>query len=145
MWIVKEKSAVNFDPTWIWIWWIKKCKKKNHLDIYLDWQKEPSHTILYIERISQNTTEYHRYNIIVIFSFSCSITYLFTYLSTYSQTVLCGMGELHIEIIHDRIKREYNIETHLGPLQVAYRETIIHSATASGKANANCLLIIITC
>ncbi|ROI16640.1 Ribosome-releasing factor 2, mitochondrial [Anabarilius grahami] len=47
------------------------------------------------------------------------------------QTVLCGMGELHIEIIHDRIKREYNIETHLGPLQVAYRETIIHSATAS--------------
>ncbi|XP_048044474.1 ribosome-releasing factor 2, mitochondrial [Megalobrama amblycephala] len=47
------------------------------------------------------------------------------------QTVLCGMGELHIEIIHDRIKREYNIETHLGPLQVAYRETIVHSATAT--------------
>lgn len=40
------------------------------------------------------------------------------------QTILCGMGELHIEIIHDRIKREYGIETHLGPLQVAYRETI---------------------
>ncbi|KAG1937567.1 ribosome-releasing factor 2, mitochondrial isoform X1 [Pimephales promelas] len=47
------------------------------------------------------------------------------------QTVLCGMGELHIEIIHDRIKREYNIETHLGPLQVAYRETIVQSATAT--------------
>ncbi|XP_051749482.1 ribosome-releasing factor 2, mitochondrial isoform X1 [Ctenopharyngodon idella] len=47
------------------------------------------------------------------------------------QTVLCGMGELHIEIIHDRIKREYNIETHLGPLQVAYRETIVHSANAT--------------
>lgn len=46
------------------------------------------------------------------------------------QTVLCGMGELHIEIIHDRIKREYKIETHLGPLQVAYRETILQSATA---------------
>jgi len=44
------------------------------------------------------------------------------------------MGELHIEIIHDRIKREYNIETHLGPLQVAYRETIVQSATATGKA-----------
>ncbi|KAM4634449.1 ribosome-releasing factor 2, mitochondrial isoform 2-T3 [Polymixia lowei] len=42
------------------------------------------------------------------------------------QTILCGMGELHIEIIHDRIKREYGIETHLGPLQVAYRETILH-------------------
>lgn len=40
------------------------------------------------------------------------------------QTILCGMGELHIEIIHDRIRREYGIETHLGPLQVAYRETI---------------------
>ncbi|XP_056146803.1 ribosome-releasing factor 2, mitochondrial [Lampris incognitus] len=41
------------------------------------------------------------------------------------QTILCGMGELHIEIIHDRIRREYGIETHLGPLQVAYRETIL--------------------
>ncbi|KAK2818740.1 hypothetical protein Q5P01_024301 [Channa striata] len=45
------------------------------------------------------------------------------------QTVLCGMGELHIEIIHDRIRREYGIETHLGPLQVAYRETILHEAS----------------
>uniref|UniRef100_A0A4W6F2I8 Ribosome-releasing factor 2, mitochondrial n=1 Tax=Lates calcarifer TaxID=8187 RepID=A0A4W6F2I8_LATCA len=48
------------------------------------------------------------------------------------QTVLCGMGELHIEIIHDRIRREYGIETHLGPLQVAYRETILHEASATG-------------
>lgn len=47
------------------------------------------------------------------------------------QMILCGMGELHIEIIHDRIKREFNIETHLGPLQVAYRETILQSASAS--------------
>ncbi|XP_051975965.1 ribosome-releasing factor 2, mitochondrial [Xyrauchen texanus] len=47
------------------------------------------------------------------------------------QTILCGMGELHIEIIHDRIKREYNIETQLGPLQVAYRETILQSASAT--------------
>uniref|UniRef100_A0AAZ3SP04 Elongation factor G2 n=1 Tax=Oncorhynchus tshawytscha TaxID=74940 RepID=A0AAZ3SP04_ONCTS len=43
------------------------------------------------------------------------------------QTILCGMGELHIEILHDRIRREYGIETHLGPLQVAYRETILQS------------------
>lgn len=42
------------------------------------------------------------------------------------------MGELHIEIIHDRIRREYGIETHLGPLQVAYRETILHEASATG-------------
>ncbi|XP_076614186.1 ribosome-releasing factor 2, mitochondrial [Chaetodon auriga] len=45
------------------------------------------------------------------------------------QTILCGMGELHIEIIHDRIRREYGIETHLGPLQVAYRETILQEGS----------------
>ncbi|KAM6902365.1 ribosome-releasing factor 2, mitochondrial [Xenentodon cancila] len=45
------------------------------------------------------------------------------------QTILCGMGELHIEIIQDRIRREYGIETHLGPLQVAYRETILSEAS----------------
>ncbi|KAM5329883.1 ribosome-releasing factor 2, mitochondrial isoform 2-T6 [Glossophaga mutica] len=47
------------------------------------------------------------------------------------QTVLCGMGELHIEIIHDRIKREYGLETYLGPLQVAYRETILNPVHAT--------------
>ncbi|RXM97615.1 Ribosome-releasing factor 2, mitochondrial, partial [Acipenser ruthenus] len=47
------------------------------------------------------------------------------------QTILCGMGELHIEIIHDRIRREYGIETQLGPLQVSYRETILNSSTAA--------------
>ncbi|XP_035245644.1 ribosome-releasing factor 2, mitochondrial isoform X1 [Anguilla anguilla] len=47
------------------------------------------------------------------------------------QTILCGMGELHIEIIHDRIRREYGIETHLGPLQVAYRETILQPASTT--------------
>ncbi|KAM7392565.1 hypothetical protein PAMA_007602 [Pampus argenteus] len=47
------------------------------------------------------------------------------------QTILCGMGELHIEIIHDRIRREYGIETHLGPLQVAYRETILHEVSTT--------------
>lgn len=48
------------------------------------------------------------------------------------QTILCGMGELHIEIIHDRIRREYGIETHLGPLQVAYRETILNEVSTTG-------------
>ncbi|XP_009876213.1 PREDICTED: ribosome-releasing factor 2, mitochondrial [Apaloderma vittatum] len=47
------------------------------------------------------------------------------------QTILCGMGELHIEIIHDRIKREYGIETYLGPLQIAYRETVLNAAQAT--------------
>ncbi|MGH0179737.1 UNVERIFIED_CONTAM: hypothetical protein FKN15_001961 [Acipenser sinensis] len=49
------------------------------------------------------------------------------------QTILCGMGELHIEIIHDRIQREYGIETQLGPLQVSYRETILNSGTAAAS------------
>uniref|UniRef100_A0A3P9KP77 Elongation factor G2 n=1 Tax=Oryzias latipes TaxID=8090 RepID=A0A3P9KP77_ORYLA len=47
------------------------------------------------------------------------------------QIILCGMGELHIEILHDRIRREYGIETDLGPLQVAYRETVLHEASAT--------------
>ncbi|XP_071219496.1 ribosome-releasing factor 2, mitochondrial [Salvelinus alpinus] len=47
------------------------------------------------------------------------------------QTILCGMGELHIEMLHDRIRREYGIETHLGPLQVAYRETILQSVATT--------------
>ncbi|XP_076019964.1 ribosome-releasing factor 2, mitochondrial [Genypterus blacodes] len=47
------------------------------------------------------------------------------------QTILCGMGELHIEIIQDRIRREYRIETHLGPLQVAYRETVLQHVSTT--------------
>ncbi|XP_073535969.1 ribosome-releasing factor 2, mitochondrial isoform X1 [Phyllobates terribilis] len=47
------------------------------------------------------------------------------------QLILCGMGELHIEIIHDRIRREYGLETYLGPLQIAYRETIVRGSRAS--------------
>ena len=39
------------------------------------------------------------------------------------QTILLGMGELHIDIIRDRLKREYALETYLGPLNVNYRET----------------------
>ncbi|XP_027208842.2 ribosome-releasing factor 2, mitochondrial isoform X1 [Penaeus vannamei] len=39
------------------------------------------------------------------------------------QTVLSGMGELHLDIIRDRIWKEYKVEAELGPLQVAYRET----------------------
>ncbi|XP_053331710.1 ribosome-releasing factor 2, mitochondrial [Spea bombifrons] len=47
------------------------------------------------------------------------------------QMILCGMGELHIEIIHDRIKREYGLQTYLGPLQIAYRETILSPSSAT--------------
>jgi len=44
------------------------------------------------------------------------------------QTVIKGMGELHLEIIVDRMKREFKVDANVGAPQVAYRETITHSA-----------------
>lgn len=44
------------------------------------------------------------------------------------QTILAGMGELHLEIIVDRMKREFNVEANVGKPQVAYRETIRNTA-----------------
>ncbi len=40
------------------------------------------------------------------------------------QTILSGMGELHLDIIEDRIQKEYGVEAQLGPLQIAYKESI---------------------
>src|SRR5206468_12442706 len=40
------------------------------------------------------------------------------------QTIISGMGELHLEILVDRMKREFNVEANIGALQVAYRESI---------------------
>ena len=40
------------------------------------------------------------------------------------QTIIAGMGELHLEIIVDRLKREFNVDANVGRPQVAYRETI---------------------
>lgn len=50
-----------------------------------------------------------------------------------NETIISGMGELHLEIIVDRMKREFAVETNVGNPQVAYRETIIGSADAEGK------------
>ena len=48
------------------------------------------------------------------------------------QTVLSGMGELHLEIIHDRLKRDFKIDCSLGKLQVAYREAPSVAVTRQG-------------
>jgi len=45
------------------------------------------------------------------------------------QTIIKGMGELHLDIIVDRMKREFKVEANIGAPQVAYRETILKSAT----------------
>src|SRR5438067_5024303 len=49
------------------------------------------------------------------------------------QTIISGMGELHLEIIIDRMMREYKVEANVGKPQVAYRETIRKKAEAEGK------------
>ena len=49
------------------------------------------------------------------------------------QTIISGMGELHLEVIVDRMKREFNVEANVGKPQVAYRETIRKSVEVEGK------------
>lgn len=49
------------------------------------------------------------------------------------QTIISGMGELHLEVIIDRLMREFSVEANVGQPQVAYRETIKRKAEAEGK------------
>jgi elongation factor G len=49
------------------------------------------------------------------------------------QTIIAGMGELHLEIIVDRMKREFSVEANVGKPQVAYRETIRKAVEQEGK------------
>jgi elongation factor G len=49
------------------------------------------------------------------------------------QTIIAGMGELHLEIIADRLLREFKVEANVGRPQVAYKETVRHSAKAEGR------------
>src|SRR5690606_18582899 len=49
------------------------------------------------------------------------------------QTIISGMGELHLEIIVDRMRREFKVEANVGKPQVAYRETIRQTVEQEGK------------
>jgi elongation factor G len=49
------------------------------------------------------------------------------------QTIIAGMGELHLEIIVDRLMREFNVEANVGKPMVAYRETVSRAAQAEGR------------
>ena len=50
-----------------------------------------------------------------------------------AQTIIAGMGELHLEVLVDRLRREFKVEANVGKPQVAYRETITKSVEAEGK------------
>ena len=49
------------------------------------------------------------------------------------QTIIAGMGELHLDIIVDRMRREFNVEANIGQPQVSYRETLTATAECEGK------------
>src|SRR3989338_7984092 len=49
------------------------------------------------------------------------------------ETIISGMGELHLDVLVDRMRREFTVEANVGKPQVAYRETIKEKAQAEGK------------
>jgi elongation factor G len=60
------------------------------------------------------------------------------------QTIIAGMGELHLEILVDRMKREFGVEANVGAPQVAYRETIQHEAEAEYKYMQSSLVVVVS-
>ena len=50
-----------------------------------------------------------------------------------AQTIISGMGELHLDVLVDRMRREFDVEANIGKPQVSYRETIRESVDIEGK------------
>ena len=50
-----------------------------------------------------------------------------------AQTIISGMGELHLDVLVDRMRREFDVEANIGKPQVSYRETIRESVDVEGK------------
>jgi elongation factor G len=60
-------------------------------------------------------------------------TFRVTFEEETGQTLISGMGELHLEVLVDRMRREFRVESNVGRPQVAYREKITRAATAEGR------------
>ena len=60
-------------------------------------------------------------------------TFKINYHEETGQTIMSGMGELHLEILSDRMKREFKVEANVGRPKVAFRETVRKNSTAEGK------------
>ncbi len=60
------------------------------------------------------------------------------------QTIIGGMGELHLEIIVDRMKREFGVEATVGKPQVAYRETIRKACEESKASSSSSRVVVVS-
>lgn len=81
----------------------------------------------------KNKSDYEKMTIALKKMMQEDPSFQFTYDNETGQTVVKGMGELHLEIVIDRLRTEHKVEVVQGKLQVAYKETIQSSADVEGK------------